>query len=170
MAPAASRCCCSTRTAPAGTPRAPGAGAGREALPGPLWPYGLQAAIAACHARATRAEETDWVKIAALYDALSQAQPSPIVELNRAVALGMAFGPEVGLELLDQIEDDPTLTNCHLLPSVRGGLLEKAGRHEEASAQFERAAELATNEQEKELLSRRAEGRGDPPQTLNSEP
>jgi len=131
-----------------------------EALPGPLGPYGLQAAIAACHARAIRAEETDWVKIAALYDALSQIQPSPIVDLNRAVALGMAFGPEVGLELLDQIEDDPTLTNYHLLPSVRGDLLEKAGRHKEASAQFKRAAQLATNEQEKELLSRRAEGDG----------
>jgi RNA polymerase sigma factor (sigma-70 family) len=131
-----------------------------EELPGPLGPYGLQAAIAACHASAVRAEETDWVRIAALYDALSQIAPSPIVDLNRAVALGMAFGPEAGLELLDQIANEPELSNYHLLPSVRGDLLEKAGRHEEASAQFKRAAQLATNEREKELLSRRAEGDG----------
>jgi RNA polymerase sigma factor (sigma-70 family) len=131
-----------------------------EALPGPLGPYGLQAAIAACHASAIRAEETDWVRIAALYDALSQIAPSPIVDLNRAVALGMAFGPEAGLELLDQIADEPELSSYHLLPSVRGDLLEKLGRHEEASAQFKRAAELATNDREKELLMRRAEGDG----------
>jgi RNA polymerase sigma-70 factor, ECF subfamily len=129
-----------------------------EALPGPLGPYGLQAAIAACHAAATRAEETDWVRIAALYDALSQISPSPIVELNRAVALGMAFGPEAGLALLDQIKDEPTLANYHLLPSVRGDLLEKQGRHEEASAEFKRAAQLTTNVRERELLERRAEG------------
>jgi RNA polymerase sigma factor (sigma-70 family) len=127
-----------------------------EALPGPLGPYGLQAAIAACHAGAIRAKETDWVRIAALYDALSQIQPSPIVELNRAVALGMAFGPEAGLELLDQIKDEPELTNYHLLPSVRGDLLEKAGRPEEAAAEFEKAAALAGNEQERELLLSRA--------------
>jgi RNA polymerase sigma factor (sigma-70 family) len=131
-----------------------------EELPGPLGPYGLQAAIAACHGRALRAEETDWVRIAALYDALSQIHPSPIVELNRAVALGMAFGPEAGLELLDQIKDEKELANYHLLPSVRGDLLEKAGRTEEASAQFKRAAQLATNDREKELLLRRAEGDG----------
>ena len=131
-----------------------------EELPGPLGPYGLQAAIAACHAAALRAEETDWVRIAALYDALSQVQPSPIVELNRAVALGMAFGPEAGLELLDQIKDEKELANYHLLPSVRGDLLEKAGRSEEAASEFTKAAALATNDREKELLLRRAEGDG----------
>jgi len=127
-----------------------------EALPGPLGPYGLQAAIAACHARALQAEDTDWVRIAALYDALAQIVPSPVVELNRAVALGMAFGPEAGLELLETIEDEPELANYHLLPSVRGDLLEKAGRDEEASAEFQRAAELATNERERDLLLSRA--------------
>ncbi|MGN6664780.1 MAG: RNA polymerase sigma factor, partial [Solirubrobacterales bacterium] len=127
-----------------------------EELPGPLGPYGLQAAIAACHARALRAEETDWVRIAALYDALAQAQPSPIVELNRAVALGMAFGPEAGLELLDRIADDPALAGYHLLPSVRGDLLEKAGRPGEAAAEFRRAAELTENARERELLLGRA--------------
>jgi RNA polymerase sigma factor (sigma-70 family) len=131
-----------------------------EELPGPLGPYGIQAAIAACHARAIRAEETDWVKIAALYDALAQITPSPIVELNRAVAIAMAFGPEAGLELLKEIEDDPTLANYHLLPSVRGDLLEKAGRGEEAATEFKRAARLATNERERDLLERRAEGGG----------
>ncbi|HET7120791.1 MAG TPA: RNA polymerase sigma factor [Solirubrobacterales bacterium] len=127
-----------------------------EALPGPLGPYGLQAAIAACHARALRAEETDWIKIAALYDALSQIAPSPVVELNRAVALGMAFGPAAGLELLDRIADDPALSGYHLLPSVRGDLLAKAGRGEEAAAEFRRAAELTANERERELLLSRA--------------
>jgi RNA polymerase sigma factor (sigma-70 family) len=127
-----------------------------EALPGPLGPYGLQAAIAACHAAAIRPEETDWVRIAALYDALAQIAPSPVVELNRAVALGMAFGPEAGLELLDRIKDEPTLTSYHLLPSVRGDLLEKAGRPEEAAAEFERAAALTGNERERELLLSRA--------------
>jgi RNA polymerase sigma factor (sigma-70 family) len=131
-----------------------------EALPGPLGPYGLQAAIAACHARALRAEETDWVRIAALYDALAQIQPSPIVELNRAVAVGMAFGPEAGLELLDQIADDPALAGYHLLPSVRGDLLQKAGRDEEAVAEFKRAAELTANERERDLLLSRAKSRG----------
>jgi RNA polymerase sigma factor (sigma-70 family) len=124
---------------------------------GPLGPYGLQAAIAACHARARTAEETDWVRIAALYDALSQLAPSPVVELNRAVALGMAFGPEAGLELLDQIADEPSLGGYHLLPSVRGDLLAKLGRHEEAAAQFEHAASLTANRRERELLLRRAE-------------
>jgi RNA polymerase sigma factor (sigma-70 family) len=131
-----------------------------EGLPGPLGPYGLQAAIAACHARALRAEETDWVRIAALYDALSQIQPSPIVELNRAVALGMAFGPQTGLDLLDQIKDDPSLSEYHLLPSVRGDLLEKLGRHEEAASEFKKAAALTQNDRERELLLRRAEGGG----------
>ena len=127
-----------------------------EALPGPLGPYCLQAAIAACHAAAIRAEETDWVRIAALYDALAQIAPSPIVELNRAVALGMAFGPEPGLALLDQIEDEPALAGYHLLPSVRGDLLEKAGRPEEAAAEFRRAAGMTANERERELLLSRA--------------
>jgi RNA polymerase sigma factor (sigma-70 family) len=127
-----------------------------EALPGPLGPYGLQAAIAACHAAAIRAEETDWVRIAALYDALAQTAPSPIVELNRAVAVGMAFGPEVGLDLLERIADEPELANYHLLPSVRGDLLEKAGRGEEAAAEFRRAAELTANERERDLLLTRA--------------
>ncbi|HKH65056.1 MAG TPA: RNA polymerase sigma factor [Solirubrobacterales bacterium] len=131
-----------------------------EALPGPLGPYGLQAAIAACHARALRPEETDWVRIAALYDALAQISGSPIVELNRAVALGMAFGPEAGLELIDQIKDEPALRTYHLLPSVRGDLLEKAGRPEEAATEFQKAATLTQNEQERELLLRRAEGDG----------
>lgn len=131
-----------------------------EALPGPLGPYGLQAAIAACHARALRAEETDWVKIAALYDALTQIQPSPIVELNRAVALGMAFGPEEGLALIDEISGDKALSNNHLFPSVRGDLLEKAGRHDEAAAEFKRAAELTQNVQEQQLLLERAEALG----------
>ena len=127
-----------------------------EELPGPLGPYGLQAAIAACHARAIRPEETDWVRIAALYDALAQIQPSPIVDLNRAVALGMAFGPEAGLALLDEIEDEKALANNHLLPSVRGDLLEKAGRKDEAAAEFKRAAEVTQNAQERALLLRRA--------------
>ncbi len=127
-----------------------------EGLPRPLGPYGLQAAIAACHARAIRAEETDWVKIAALYDALAQIQPSPIVELNRAVALGMAFGPEAGLALLDEISDEKSLCDYHLLPSVRGDLLEKAGRPDEAAAEFRRAAALTGNERERELLLSRA--------------
>jgi len=128
-----------------------------EASRGPLGPYGLQAAIAACHARARTAEETDWMRIAALYDALSQLSPSPIVELNRAVAVGMAFGPEAGLELLDQIADEPSLREYHLLPSVRGDLLAKLGRRTEAAAEFERAASLTQNARERELLLRRAE-------------
>jgi RNA polymerase sigma-70 factor, ECF subfamily len=127
-----------------------------EGLPGPLGPYGLQAAIAGCHAGAIGAEETDWVKIAALYDALAQIQPSPIVDLNRAVALGMAFGPEAGLALIDEIKEERALASNHLLPSVRGDLLEKAGRTDEAAAEFRRAAELTANERERELLLRRA--------------
>ncbi|HVQ58379.1 MAG TPA: RNA polymerase sigma factor [Solirubrobacterales bacterium] len=132
-----------------------------EALRGPLGPYGLQAAIAACHARAVTAEQTDWVRIAALYDALSQLTPSPIVELNRAVALGMAFGPEAGLELVETIADEPALQGYHLLQSVRGDLLARLGRGAEAAAEFERAAELTGNDRERELLLRRAaEARG----------
>ncbi|HEV2791155.1 MAG TPA: RNA polymerase sigma factor [Solirubrobacterales bacterium] len=127
-----------------------------EALPKPLGPYGLQAAIAACHARAIRAEETDWVKIAALYEALTQISPSPIVELNRAVAVSMAFGPEAGLELLEEIKDEPALAKYHLLPSARADLLEKLGRKQEAAAEYHRAAGLAANHREQELLLGRA--------------
>jgi RNA polymerase sigma factor (sigma-70 family) len=127
-----------------------------EALPAPLGPYGVQAAIAACHARAPSAPETDWVRIAALYEALGAISPSPIVELNRAVAVGMAFGPEPALALLDTIAEEPALARYHLLPSVRGDLLAKLGRAAEARAEFERAAESASNERERELLRRRA--------------
>jgi predicted RNA polymerase sigma factor len=119
-------------------------------------PYTLQAAIAACHARARTAEETDWTQIAALYDALAQLTPSPVVELNRAVALGMAYGPAVGLELVDLLNADPSLASYHLLPSVRGDLLSKLGRHAEAAAEFHRAAALTQNEQERALLLKRA--------------
>jgi RNA polymerase sigma factor (sigma-70 family) len=131
-----------------------------EALPKPIGPYGLQAAIAACHASAIRADETDWVRIAALYETLAQIEPSPVVELNRAVAIGMAFGPEPGLSLLAEIENEPALAGNHLLFSVRGDLLEKAGRQEEAAAEFHRAAELTGNERERELLLKRAQGLG----------
>jgi RNA polymerase sigma-70 factor, ECF subfamily len=131
-----------------------------EALPGPLGTYGLQAAIAACHARALRAKETDWVRIAALYDVLAQVHPSAVVELNRAVAVGMAFGPEAGLSVLDEIADEKALADYHLLPSVRGDLLAKLGRREEAASEFKRAADLTSNASERNLLLRRAEGEG----------
>jgi RNA polymerase sigma factor (sigma-70 family) len=127
-----------------------------EELPAPLGPYGLQAAIAACHARAIEAEDTDWVRIAALYQALAALSPSPIVELNRAVAVGMAFGPEAGLALLERIAAEPALRDYHLLPSVRGDLLARLGRTEEAAAEFRRAAELTANKPERALLRRRA--------------
>ncbi len=119
-------------------------------------PYALQAAISACHARALTADETDWERIAALYDALAQLRPSPVVELNRAVALAMAYGPGVGLELVDLLQEEPSLARYHLLPSVRGDLLEKLGRLEEARAEFERAAGLTQNERERRLLLGRA--------------
>ncbi len=119
-------------------------------------PYTLQAAIAGCHARARTAEETDWVKIAALYAALMQAMPSPVVELNHAVAMGMAFGPAAGIEIADALMQDGTLRNYHLLPAVRGDLLEKLGRFDEARAEFERAAALARNGRERELMKKRA--------------
>jgi RNA polymerase sigma-70 factor, ECF subfamily len=128
-----------------------------EALGGRLGPYALQAAIAACHARARTAEETDWVRMAALYDALSQIAPSPVVSLNRAVAFAMAFGPATGLELLDELASEPSLQSYHLLPSVRGDFLAKLGRFPEASAEFERAASLTRNARERELLLARAE-------------
>jgi len=127
-----------------------------EALGGPLGPYTLQAAIAACHARARTAEETNWARIAALYDALAQLTPSPVVELNRAVALSMAFGPEMGLEIIDKLVSEPSLRAYHLLPSVRGDLLAKLGRFEEARAEFERAAALTRNARERNLLLERA--------------
>jgi RNA polymerase sigma-70 factor (ECF subfamily) len=127
-----------------------------EQLGGALGPYTLQASIAACHARAPSAHDTDWERIVSLYDALAQLAPSPIVELNRAVALGMAFGPAAGLELVDQLASEPALKNYHLLPSVRGDLLAKLGRNGEARAEFERAAALAQNERERELLLARA--------------
>ena len=121
-----------------------------------LGPYALQAAIAACHARARRAADTDWGRIAALYDGLAQLSPSPVVELNRAVALAMAFGPATGLEVADALLDEPALKNYHLLPSVRGDFLFKLGRKVEARVEFERAASLAQNERERDLLLTRA--------------
>jgi predicted RNA polymerase sigma factor len=116
----------------------------------------LQAAIAACHARARNAEETDWARIVGLYGALGEIAPSPIVELNRAVALAMLFGPEAGLEIVDALTAEPVLKTYHLLPSVRGDLLKKLGRLGEARAEFERAAELTRNERERKLLLDRA--------------
>jgi len=127
-----------------------------ERLGGAMGPYALQAAIAACHARAATAAETDWPRIAALYDALAQIAPSPVVELNRAVAVGMAFGPDAGLDLVDALVSEPSLKRYHLLPAVRGDLLRKVGRSEEARAEFERAASLTENARERELLQRRA--------------
>lgn len=121
-----------------------------------LGPYGLQAAIAACHARARRGADTDWQRIAALYDALAQLSPSPIVELNRAVALSMAYGPQAGLEVVDGLMDAPALKSYHLLPSVRGDLLARLGRTAEARLEFERAAALTHNERERQLLLARA--------------
>ena len=123
---------------------------------GAFGPYTVQAAIAACHARARAAEGTEWVQIAALYDALAQLIPSPVVELNRAVAVGMAFGPEAGLELVDGLVADGTLDGYHLLGSVRGDLLAKLGRGEEAGEEFERAAAMTENARERELLLKRA--------------
>ncbi len=118
--------------------------------------YALQAAIVACHATAKTAAETDWPSIASLYEQLAALVPSPIVELNRAVALGMAEGPEAGLALADRLLSEPTLKNYHLLPSVRGDLLFKLGRHEEARAAFDAAAALTSNRRERDLLKRRA--------------
>ena len=136
-----------------------------EELGGAHGPYALQAAIAACHARARTAAETDWQRIAALYDALAQTMPSPIVELNRAVAFAMAFGPAAGLELIDTLTSEPSLKAYHLLPSVRGDFLFKLGRFAEAQAEFERAASLTRNARERELLLDRARAcAGGPPQ------
>jgi len=127
-----------------------------EQLGGALGPYGLQAAIAACHARARTADDTDWERIAALYDALAEVAPSPVVELNRAVAVAMAFGPAAGLRLVDELREEPSLREYHLLASVRGDFLAKLGRGEEARAEFERAASLTRNERERRLLLDRA--------------
>ncbi len=131
-----------------------------EALGSSLGPYALQAAIAACHARARVAEETDWAGIASLYERLAQLTPSPVVELNRAVAVGMAYGPAAGLELADKLVADPVLEGYHLLPAVRGDLLAKLGRNEEARGEFERAASLTRNARERELLLQRAASSG----------
>ena len=127
-----------------------------ESLGGADGPYALQAAIAACHARTRTAAETDWPRIAGLYDRLSSRMPSPVVSLNRAVAHAQAFGPAVGLSLVDALRDEPLLRNYHLLPSVRGDLLGKLGRHAEARAEFEQAAGLARNTRERDLLLQRA--------------
>ena len=129
-----------------------------EELTGVLGPYALQAAIAACHARARTAEQTDWVRIAALYAVLAQLVPSPVVELNRAVAVGMAHGPAAGLELLDALLADPALERYHLLPAARGDLLAKLGRIDEARAELERAAAMTRNARERALLLDRAKG------------
>ena len=120
-------------------------------------PYTLQAAIAACHARARRAEDTDWARIAAIYRQLAEIDPSPVVELNRAVAVGMAQGPAAGLSIVDELAHDPQLKDYYLLPSVRGDLLARLGRHDEASAEFTRAAGLTRNDRERALLLARAD-------------
>lgn len=127
-----------------------------RAVGGGLGRYALQAAIAACHARASSPEETDWQAIAALYDALAQVAPSPVVELNRAVAVGRAFGPEAGLEIVEGLVEDDALKGYHLLPAVRGYLLARLDRGREARSAFERAASLAGNDREREVLLRRA--------------
>jgi len=125
-------------------------------------PYTVQGAIAACHARARIPEETDWARIVELYDQLAQLIPSPVIELNRAVAIGMAFGPQAGLELVDTLTSEPALANYHLLPSVRGDLLKKLGRLDEARSEFVRAAALTRNAPERELLLERARALGTP--------
>jgi RNA polymerase sigma-70 factor (ECF subfamily) len=125
-------------------------------------PYAVQGAIAACHARARIPEETDWARIVELYDQLAELIPSPVIELNRAVAIGMAFGPQAGLELVDTLTSEPALANYHLLPSVRGDLLKKLGRLDEARSEFERAAALTRNAPERELLLERARALGTP--------
>jgi RNA polymerase sigma-70 factor (ECF subfamily) len=132
-----------------------------EKLGGMRGTYAIQAAIAACHARAGTGEETDWARIAALYSELGEVAPSPVVELNRAVAVGMAWGPAAGLELVNPLASDPAMQNYHLLPSVRGDLLKKLGRMDEARAEFERAASITRNARERNLLLERARSCGD---------
>ena len=127
-----------------------------ETTAAPLGSYALQASIAACHARARTAEETDWIRIVALYDALASVAPSPIVDLNRAVAVSFAFGPDAGLNAIDELRDEPALRNYHLLPSVRGDFLFKLGRLDEAKAEFEHAAGMTRNARERTLLLERA--------------
>jgi RNA polymerase sigma-70 factor (ECF subfamily) len=127
-------------------------------LGGARGPYALQAAIAACHARAVTPADTDWTRMASLYETLVQVSPSPVVELNRAVAVAMAFGPQAGLDLVDALTSESSLQGYHLLPSVRGDLLAKVGRLEEARAEFERAASLTRNTRERDLLLERARG------------
>ena len=127
-----------------------------DTAPGPPGAYALQAAIAACHARARRGEDTDWQAIATLYDLLAQVAPSPVVTLNRAVAVGMAFGAAAGLELVDALSDEPALAGYHLLPCVRGDLLARLERHDEARDEFERAAAMTRNGRERALLLARA--------------
>jgi predicted RNA polymerase sigma factor len=129
-----------------------------EALVTPLGPYTIQAAIAACHARARTTEQTDWERIVALYDALVELTGSPVVELNRAVAVAMAYGPAEGLELVDELAEDAALREYHLLPAVRGDLLLKLGKRAEAKVEFERAAGMTSNVRERELLLSRAAG------------
>jgi predicted RNA polymerase sigma factor len=141
-----------------------------ESLGGALGPFALQAAIAACHARARTAEETDWGRIASLYLALGQVTPSPIVELNRAVAVSMARGPAAGLEIVDALTSEPTLANYHLLPSVRGDFLRKLGRFEEARVELERAASLTRNARERELLLERARASAESARALAADP
>lgn len=131
-----------------------------EALGGARGPYALQAALAACHARARTADATDWPQIVALYDLLVQVAPSPVVELNRAVAVGMVFGPQAALEIIDALAGDATLAGYHWLPSVRGDLLDKLGQHAQARAEFARAAGMTRNAQERAFLLRRARGDG----------
>jgi predicted RNA polymerase sigma factor len=131
-----------------------------EQTGGALGSYALQASIAACHARAHTADETDWPRIVAIYDALAEITPSPIVELNRAVAVSMAFGPAAALEIVDKLAANPQLKNYQWLPSVRGDLLEKLHRYDEARIEFKRAAEMAQNSQERELLLERARAHG----------
>ena len=125
-------------------------------LGGSRGPYALQAAIAACHARAATAADTDWERIAKLYEDLGRIAPSPVVELNRAVAVGMAFGPEAGLEVIDTLVSEPSLQGYHLLPAARGDLLEKVGRSAEAREEFKRAAALTQNGRDREVLLGRA--------------
>jgi predicted RNA polymerase sigma factor len=127
-----------------------------ERLGGERGPYTIQAALAACHARARTPQETDWTRIVSLYERLLALRPSPIVELNRAVAVAMAFGPAAGLELVDALAEEPALERYHLLPTVRGDLLTRLGRHDEARGEFERAASLTRNARERDLLVQRA--------------
>jgi predicted RNA polymerase sigma factor len=131
-----------------------------NALDGEPGPYRLQAEIAACHARAAVAQDTDWKRIAAIYDELARVAPSPVIELNRAVAVSRAYGPAEGLAIVDRIAQDKQLRNYQWLPSVRGDLLEKLGRKDEARKEFERAAELAGNARERELMLERAAALG----------